>query len=272
MPGSSGVVTQEQHLYATTLSDLEIADNRYVVRFARSVEEIDAALKLRFEVFNLELDEGLASSFRTGRDRDEFDATCQHLIAIDKNNGKVIGTYRLRTMEMAGSAEGFYSSAEFSLNNLPRALLNQSVELGRACIAQSHRNRQVLCLLWKALAHYATGKRKRFLFGCCSLTSQEMAEGNRLFNQFLKSDQMHPIAFVPVMPGYECHTDGSDHTWPIEVKLPQLFRTYLGIGGKVCSPPAIDRRFKTIDFLVMFDLQTMNSRTRKLLFGVEGAT
>src|SRR5258707_4897842 len=107
MLGFSGVVTQEQ-LYAATLSDIEIVDKRYVVRFARSVEEIDAALKLRFEVFNLELEEGLASSFRTGRDRDEFDATCQHLIAIDKNNGKVIGTYRLRTMEMACSAEAFY--------------------------------------------------------------------------------------------------------------------------------------------------------------------
>ncbi len=55
MLGFSEVVTQEQHLYAATLSDIEIADSRYVVRFARSVEEIDAALKLRFEVFNLEL-------------------------------------------------------------------------------------------------------------------------------------------------------------------------------------------------------------------------
>jgi len=271
MVGISGVVTREQHLCAATVSNIEIADTRYMVRFARSVQEIDAALKLRFEVFNLELDEGLVSSFRTGRDRDEFDATCQHLIAIDKTCGKVIGTYRLRTMEMAGTADGFYSSAEFSLNNLPQALLNQSIELGRACIAQNHRNRQVLCLLWKALAQFAASKRKRFLFGCCSLSSQEMAEGNRLFDQFLKSDQMHPTAFVPVMPGYECRTDGSDDTWPIEVKLPRLFRTYLGIGAKVCSPPAIDRRFKTIDFLVMLDLQTMDSRTRKLLLGVEGA-
>lgn len=254
------------------ITPIRVNDGRYEIRLAQTMEEVDAALKLRFEVFNLELNEGLASSFRTGRDRDEFDATCQHLIAIDKTYEKVIGTYRLRTMEMAGSAEGFYSSAEFSLNHLPRALLNQSVELGRACIAQSHRNRQVLCLLWKALAQYAASKRKRFLFGCCSLTSQEMAEGNRLFDQFLKSDQMHPTAFVPVMPGYESHTDGPDHTWPIEVKLPQLFRTYLGIGAKVCSPPAIDRRFKTIDFLVMLDLRRMDSRTRKLLFGVEGAS
>ena len=136
--------------HVESASRIEIADGKYVVRFARNAEKIEAALKLRFEVFNLELEEGLESSFQTGRDRDQFDATCHHLIAIDQTNNKVIGTYRLRTMEMGGDAEGFYSSAEFDLNCLPREVLNQSVELGRASIAQSHRNRHVLFLLWKS--------------------------------------------------------------------------------------------------------------------------
>ncbi len=268
MHSFSAVLEPAQHLSAQSPADIEIADNRYVVRFARNVEEIEAALKLRFEVFNLELDEGLASSFQTGRDRDEFDATCHHLIATDKANGKVIGTYRLRTIEMAGGAEGFYSSAEFDLNQLSPAVLNQSVELGRACIAQNHRNRQVLFLLWRALALYVANRRKRFLFGCCSLTSQEPAEGKELFKQLRNNDQLHPTAFVSVKPGHECRGNGSENAWPIEVKLPRLFSTYLGIGAKVCSPPAIDRRFKTIDFLVMFDVLRMGSRTRRLFFSV----
>ena len=267
MHSVSAVVEPAQHPYPQSPPNIEIADGRYVVRLARDVEEIEAALKLRFEVFNLELEEGLASSFQTGRDRDEFDATCDHLIATDKTSGKVIGTYRLRTMEMARSAGGFYSSAEFDLSQLSPAVLNQSVELGRACIAQSHRNRQVLFLLWKALARYVANKRKRFLFGCCSLTSQEPAEGNQLFKQLRNSDHMHPTAFVSVKPDYECR-ERSEIAWPTEVKVPRLFSTYLGIGAKVCSPPAIDRRFKTIDFLVMFDVQRMNSRTRRLFFSV----
>ena len=234
---SLSVLTQAtQFAHAASTPEIEIADTKYAVRFARSVEEIDAALKLRFEVFNLELEEGLDSSFQTGRDRDQFDATCHHLIATEKTSGKVVGTYRLRTIEMAGSAVGFYSSAEFDLNQLGPAVLNQSVELGRACIAQNHRNRQVLFLLWKALARYVTNKRKHFLFGCCSLTSQEPAEGNQLFNQLRRNDQMHLSAFVSVMPGYECGGNGSEDAWPMEVKLPRLFSTYLGIGAKVCSP------------------------------------
>jgi putative hemolysin len=63
----------------------EIVQGRYLVRFARTPAEIEAALRLRFEVFNLELGEGLASSFRTCRDEDEFDATSQHLLLIDRH-------------------------------------------------------------------------------------------------------------------------------------------------------------------------------------------
>ena len=253
--------------YIASQPRIEICDGKYDVRLAQTTAEIDAALKLRFEIFNLELDEGLDSSFRTGRDRDEFDATCHHLIATDKANGNVIGTYRLRTMEMAGSASGFYSSAEFDLNNFPQEVLNQSVELGRACIAQSHRNRQVLFLLWKALAMYAVCERKRFLFGCCSLTSQEPWEGTQLLKQLVASDSIHPTLHAPVMPDYECRVNEAN-VWPGVVKLPQLFSTYLGIGAKVCSPPALDRRFKTIDFLVLFDIEAIDPRARKLFFGV----
>ncbi len=247
---------------------IEIAGGKYVVTLAQTTAEIDAALKLRFEVFNLELGEGLDSSFRNGRDRDQFDATCHHLIVADQTNGKVVGTYRLRTIEMAEHAEGFYSAGEFDLNYLPQGVLDQSIELGRACISQSHRNRQVLFLLWKALAQYVQARRKRFLFGCCSLTSQEPDEGHQLLRQLLRDGHMHPTLFVPAQGGYECQTDYSGSIPRGEVKIPQLFRTYLSIGAKVCSPPAIDRLFKTIDFLVLFDVETMDSSTRKLFFAL----
>lgn len=245
---------------------MEIASGKYIVTLAQTTEEIDAALKLRFEVFNLELGEGLDSSFRTGRDRDQFDATCHHLIVADQTNGNVVGTYRLRTIEMAENVEGFYSAGEFDLNHLPQGVLNQSVELGRACIAQSHRNRQVLFLLWKALALYVQASRKRFLFGCCSLTSQEPRDGNQLWSQLIKGGHVHPTLFVPAKSGYECQPSTSDPSRLSEVKIPKLFRTYLLIGAKVCSPPAIDRMFKTIDFLVFFDIEAMDLVTRRLYF------
>ena len=242
---------------------MEIAGRRYVVRLAETIEEIDAALKLRFEVFNLELGEGLDSSFRTGRDRDEFDGSCDHLVVTDQTNGSVVGTYRLMTIEMAKHAGGFYSNSEFDLNYLPQEVLDQALELGRACIAQSHRNRQVLFLLWKGLAQYVQARRKRFLFGCCSLTSQDPKDGNQLHDQLIDGGHMHSTLFVPTRRGYECPTAPRVSS---EVEIPKLFRMYLSIGAKVCSPPAIDRVFKTIDFLVLFDIDTMDFVTRRMYF------
>ena len=36
---------------------------------------------------------------------------------------------------------------------------------------------------------------------------------------------------------------------------PKLLRAYLGVGAKICSAPAIDREFGTIDFLTILDCQ-----------------
>jgi Acetyltransferase (GNAT) domain/Major intrinsic protein len=102
---------------------LEIREGRYLVRFARTPEELDAALRLRFEVFNLELGEGLTSSFQTGRDLDQFDEACDHLIVSETEADKVIGTYRMQTTEMATAGSGFYTAAEFDLSRLPSDLL-----------------------------------------------------------------------------------------------------------------------------------------------------
>ena len=55
-------------------------------------------------------------------------------------------------------------------------------------------------------------------------------------------------------------------TGMIGTMQPRLFRTYLRYGAKVCSPPAIDRRFKTIDFLVLFDIARMSERAVQMFF------
>ena len=38
-----------------------------------------------------------------------------------------------------------------------------------------------------------------------------------------------------------------------QYKLPKLFRTYIRLGTKVISEPAIDLEFGTVDFLVLQD-------------------
>ncbi|MCP3957654.1 MAG: GNAT family N-acetyltransferase [bacterium] len=241
-----------------------ISEGRYEVRYARSEEELDELLKLRFEVFNVELGEGLESSLATGRDRDEFDAVCHHLIVVERATERIIGTYRLQTSAMAERSIGFYSDAEFDLSRLPLAVIADSVELGRACIAVEHRNTQVLFLLWKGLARYMAATGQRYLFGCCSLTSQEPAEGWAVMELLEKRGQVHPELLTVPRPGFECLQGGR---FEGRVKIPKLFRIYLRHGALVCGPPAIDRRFKTIDYLVIFDVDAMDERRFRTFFG-----
>jgi len=243
-----------------------IQQGRYRARFARSEGELDAILRLRFEVFNVELGEGLASSFETGRDEDAFDRTCHHLLVEDTQNGNaVVGTYRMQTAEMAADG-GFYSAGEFDLAALPPEVLSDAVEVGRACISREHRNRQILFLLWKGLARYLASNRKRYLFGCCSLTSQDGCEGARALRHLTAQGKMHSRLRVPPLAGFECLCE---ETLPAEVEhydLPMLFKTYLRYGALICGPPAIDRAFQTIDFFVLFDLDTLDERTYHLYF------
>lgn len=251
-------------VFTDALPQTEIRDGRYNARFARTREELDALLKLRFEVFNLELGEGLESSFLTSRDLDEFDDVCHHLIVEDTDTGRIVGTYRMQTGEMAAAAGGFYSDTEFDLSLFPAGVVDDSVELGRACVASDHRNAHVLFLLWKGLAAYVAHNQKRYLFGCCSLTSQDEREGVRVMELLDLEGHYHPSFSVVPRPGFECRaTDGPNGP----ASVPKLFRIYMHYGAKVCGPPAIDRQFKTIDFLVLFDVFEMDVQTRKMFFG-----
>lgn len=241
---------------------------RFAARFARSPSELDEILRLRFEVFNVELAEGLDRSWRAGRDEDEYDLACHHLLVEDRERQRIVGTYRLQTSIMAAAGRGFYSAGEFELSHLPDEVLADAVEIGRACIAADCRNRFVLFLLWQGLARYLTSHGKRFFFGCCSLAGQDPAVGWRLHCQLLAEGRVHPQ--LNVEPLHELAAPRpSDATLAgiDRVEVPTLFRTYLRYGALVCSPPAIDRQFKTIDYLVLFDRENMLPRAKEFFFG-----
>jgi putative hemolysin len=244
---------------------------RYVVHFARSAQEMRSVLRLRYQVFNLELGEGLEASHQSGMDQDALDPFCHHLMVTDRTTGEIVGTYRLQTDAMAHAYQGFYSATEFDLSVLPPEVTESCVELGRACIAVAHRNRQVLFLLWKGLAMYLAHNRRRFLFGCSSLTSQNPMDGVRMLRYLDLKGHLHPDLAVPPQPGFECAVDPATATVTDEeaqgVDVPSLFRTYLRYGAKICGAPAIDREFKTIDFFMLFDLESLDERRYRLFFG-----
>jgi putative hemolysin len=236
----------------------------YTARLARHADEVQAAQALRFEVFNLELDEGLVHSYDTGLDADPFDAVCDHLIVEDGASGALVGTYRLQTGLRARDALGYYSEREFDFTPF-EAQRPQMLELGRACIHQQHRNFTVLNLLWKGIAAYARDHGARYLVGCSSLTSQDAATGLQAYRQ-MQANLAPPAwctrpqaAFVcePVAspPASAQPADPAPAAAPA-VHIPRLLSVYLSLGAAICGPPAIDREFRTIDFLTWLDTES----------------
>jgi putative hemolysin len=229
----------------------------YLVRHASSETDRLAAFRLRFAVFNLELNEGLESGYRHSQDRDEFDAICDHLIVEHTGTGQVVGTYRLQTGRMAGSNLGYYSEREFDFTPY-EGLRDHVVELGRACIHRDHRSTDVLYLLWRGIAQYALACGGRYLIGCSSLTSQDPAHGTAVYDG-LRAYHAEPVLRTRPRPDFAMPLVRSAE---LSSKAPKLLRAYLAIGARICGPPAIDREFKTIDFLTLLDLHWLEPRVR----------
>jgi putative hemolysin len=228
---------------------------------ALSADEVRAAQRLRFEVFNLELNEGLAESHFTGLDIDPFDAVCQHLVVEHVPTGEIVGTYRLQSGESAAANIGYYSEREFDFEPYD-SLRGEMIELGRACVHADHRNFNLLHLLWRGIANYALEHNARFLIGCSSLTSQDPSVGaamyRQLFDKFLARSEWRTVPH----PAFRCNVDlASSAGAP-----PKLMRAYLAIGAKICGPPALDREFGTIDFLSLLDLHAIPAIVRAHFF------
>ena len=223
----------------------------YTARLADTRAEIEKAQRLRFEVFNLEMKEGLPDSYRTGLDQDIFDGVCDHLVVEETATGAIVGTYRLQTGTTAAARHGYYSEQEFDFRPYESARA-EIIELGRACVHMDHRNFTVLSLLWKGIASYTRERSGRYLIGCSSLTSQDPKEGASMYRQLAKNYLAEPAWRTTPQPAYLCPLEASADPAP---RIPKLLAAYLSIGARICGPPAIDREFKTIDFLTVMDLQ-----------------
>jgi putative hemolysin len=229
--------------------------SRYQTRLTRDPADIRRAQQLRYAVFNEELGEGLATSGATGLDADVFDDQCDHLIIEERNQGQIVGTYRLQTGAMAAAGVGYYSAQEFDFRPY-EPLRSQVVELGRACIHREHRGRAVLQLLWRGIWAYGMECGARYFLGCSSLTSQdpgvgwaayEAIRGHHLARAELRTHPHPAYALPEVAPAPRGALSG----------LPRLFSAYLSLGSVVAGPPALDREFKTIDFLTLMDVRDL---------------
>lgn len=244
------------HLSLSPAQQVLATCGEYRVLLAGTDEERSAIFQLRFQVFNLELNEGLDHAYETGEDRDEFDSVCSLLYVQHTGTGEVVGTYRAQPGRTAARNFGYYSEREFVFTPF-EPLRDKILELGRACISSGHRSFEVLNLLWRGLAVFAQNVGARYMLGCSSLTSQDPGEGWAVYEHLLEHQAApelrtfaQPYYFLPSAPPRT------------GAKAPRLLRAYLSVGAKICGTPALDREFKTIDFLTLLDFESISPAAR----------
>jgi putative hemolysin len=260
MPTNAVLVQDCQTLAATTPS--------FRLSLAQNMDDVSACQRLRYLVFNCELGEGLADSDHSGLDRDPFDLICDHLMVHDAATNHLVGTYRMQTGYRAKGNLGYYSEQLFDLAPF-ESLRGEIHELGRACVREDYRHTTALFMLWKGIASYAALCNARYMIGCSSISSQDEAEGLALYRD-LKKKYLVALPFQTTPKrGFECRdlTSQADHyVKNTPLQPPKLFRVYLDLSARVCGPPAIDRDFRTIDFLTLLDLQSIPDRLRIRFF------
>ncbi len=233
----------------------------FEIKITKENKQVQEAQRLRFEVFNLEMKEGLESSYQRGLDIDDFDPLCEHLIVRDLKNKRVVGTYRLLLGSEARSHFGFYSEREFCLENI-RKLRGELLELGRSCAHKDYRDKALIHAMWQAIADYVKDHHVRYLFGCASLHTthpQEVSE----FYSMLKRRYYAPDEFR-VFPLPEKSFPGLDEDAKTEedqnlfFRLPSLIKGYLRVGALLCGPPALDQEFGTADLFLLLDVNKIS--------------
>ena len=180
-------------------------------------------------------------------------------MVLDRANGRCVGSYRLATREQVHRHPGFYTQRIFNLNELEPAILNEGVELRRACVALQHRTRGVLQLLLRGIGAYLVLTEKRFLFGCGLVPLKHPGQASRAIVDIDREGSIDPSLAVGPTPAYAPTFPESDTG--ANPEIPALLHAYCAIGARLAAAPAYDPDFRTLDFFVLLDLERVEPRT-----------
>lgn len=243
----------------------ELAAPRYSLLLSTDPIHIEAAQKLRYQVFRSEPGFTLSAS----DDVDRFDQYCDHLLVRDDDSGELVGCYRMLPPPGAIAAGGLYTATEFDIGELD-PLRGSLVEMGRAVVRGDHRNGAVVLLMWAGILAYLDHCGYNYVTGCVSVPIDGIGEPFQqvrgvhdfVMKRHRSAYTVHPFRPVPL----------GDVVPPPRPVVPPLMRGYLRLGTQVCGEPAHDPDFGVADFLVLLDKRDADLRYLKRLRSVAAAS
>ena len=252
-----------------------LRSGNFELRLASTKREIRKAQRLRYKIF---FEDGAATPDRTAalirRDVCPFDRFCDHLLVVDhahrnrwgKRKPKIVGAYRLLRDEIAARHGGFYSATEFDVAPLlARHPGKRFLELGRACVAASHRNRHTLDLLWRGIGLYIRHHAIDVLIGCASLPGTDPSVHAAAL-RFLTVDRRAEDEWLTRARASQSAAFAALEIPAVDARLaiaalPPLIKGYLRCGATFGEGVVIDAQFGTTDVFAVMPVARINART-----------
>jgi len=231
----------------------------FQVKIAENDQEIQQALNLRYQVFKLEMAGRSEKEMADQLDRDKYDRFCDHLIVIDKEKNKTVGTYRLILSSRVDKKIGFYSENFFDITNIKQLANDYPIlELGRSCVHKDYRSQMVINLLWNGIAEYIKSYRVRYLFGSTRLLTNQPTQVSKIYKYLKERFFVEPKFRVSAKEENKFDTLNEDikinHPRDILAHLPPLLKGYLRAGVLVCGPPAVNRDLDVVLIFILLDV------------------
>jgi putative hemolysin len=250
---------------------------RYSLLLSTDPAMIEAAQRLRYDVFASTPGFSLPALDDEQRDADRFDEFCDHLLVRDDDTGELVGCYRMLAPTGAVAAGGLYTATEFDVRAFDQ-LRPSLVEMGRAVVREGHRNGGVVLLMWAGILAYLDRRGYDYVTGCVSvpIVGESGVPGRELrgVRDFILSRHAAPPQYR-VRPHRPVRIDGRDLDEipaPARPAVPPLMRGYLRLGAQVCGEPSHDPDFGVGDFCVLLDKRRADTRYLKRLRSVSAAS
>ncbi|MGO9250123.1 MAG: GNAT family N-acetyltransferase [Mycobacterium sp.] len=255
------------------------AGPRYSLLLSTDPGMIEAAQRLRYDVFSSTPGFTLPAVADEPRDVDRFDEYCDHLLVRDDDTGELVGCYRMLAPAGAIAAGGLYTETEFDVRAFD-PLRPSLVEMGRAVVRDGHRNGGVVLLMWAGILAYLDRYGYDYVTGCVSVPIGGESDGETPASQlrgvrdFILGRHAAPPEYR-VRPYRPVRVGGlalDDIPAPPRPVVPPLMRGYLRLGAQVCGEPAHDPDFGVGDFCVVLDKRRADTRYLRRLRSVSAAS
>lgn len=240
----------------------------FQVRLAQTSQDLEAAQRLRYDVFVRELGgDGPLIDHVAELERDRFDPFVDHLLLIDAEKDAVVGVYRLMRADMALKAGEYYSESEYDLSVL-KASGRRLLELGRSCLLEPYRGGAGMHHLWSGLAQYVARHRIEVLFGVASFHGTDVtslaAPLSLLHHRHLAAENLRVRALEKSYQNMDLIDEAHLDRRAAMVQMPSLIKAYLRLGGCVGEGAYVDHDFNTVDVCLIMDTAQLNERQARI--------